>query len=233
MSDGYDFVKTTRLFKGEDYIPHLLRAQILFSEFSQNIKEKRILEIAPFDGWHTEALLSMGAKHITVIEQNEQALRAFRDKFKAEIEMGKVTVIEGDVHKVIYEMAPKKFDTIICEGFLYHKPHFFWVLEGLARLEAKNILLETFKSKKIKVKALEKNINSPGMRQAKTTSLDYVFVPTEEMFFDSLKKLNYEPIHNLKKKYKKSFVKKHKSLKDKYLKDWVTDQISCWFELGD
>ena len=83
--------------------------------------DKTILELGPFEGYHTAMLEARGARHITAIEANT---RSFLKCLITKEVMGLVrtSILLGNF--VDFMSATKqRFDILIASGVLYHLPH--------------------------------------------------------------------------------------------------------------
>jgi len=81
-------------------------------EASHIQKGELVLEIGPGTGVLTEALLQTGAKVIS-IEKDERAIEDLKEKFKANIAAGQLTLIYGDILDKNTDFTPKEGYSII------------------------------------------------------------------------------------------------------------------------
>lgn len=146
--------------------PHLrpqieLRRKRLFEGAKGIFPGARVLEIAPNHCLFTEEILLQGAAHVTLVEYDKTQGEVIR-KFYAD--HPKVSVVIEDIHT--YLAGKNSFDVIVCAGFLYHTPHPLWILEGMARLHPKFILIDTAISRGPSPEIYPESSNLPGYRQS-------------------------------------------------------------------
>jgi hypothetical protein len=55
----------------------------------------------------------------------------------------RVEIVAGDLHHELRRRRPGAYDVIVCAGGLYHSAHPFWILEGMAALAPRLILVDT------------------------------------------------------------------------------------------
>lgn len=100
--------------------------------------DQKVLEIAPFIGYHTPGILSFKPKSLTLVELNQSAVDYLRVEHSSTCE-----VIQDDIFDYLNEN--REFDVVICCGLLYHLHSPFYLLELIANNVApKYIYLETF-----------------------------------------------------------------------------------------
>jgi|APGre2960657373_1045057.scaffolds.fasta_scaffold22793_2 hypothetical protein len=100
-------------------------------------ENKRILEIGPFNGVHTQVVKSYNPKKITLVELYEHALIALKQDYP------ECEIVENDIFH--YLEQPHEFDVVICCGVLYHLHSPLHLLELIVnRTSAKFICIESF-----------------------------------------------------------------------------------------
>lgn len=82
-----------------------------------------VLEIGPFDGWHTDIIMTYNPKSITLVEPNPNAVKILKTKFDPN------NVIEGDIYK--FAEKEEHFDVVVCCGVLYHFHSPVYLLEQI------------------------------------------------------------------------------------------------------
>mgnify|MGYP006275435645 CR=1 FL=1 len=118
-----------------------------------------VLEIAPFLGTHTQLILSNKPKSVTLVENDNKWIPKLKQLYT------NCDIIENDIFEFIYSNN-KKFDVVICCGFLYHLHHPFCLLELIAnKLQPKYMIIETFDFENLKF--IDEYDNKKGARQVK------------------------------------------------------------------
>ena len=180
-----------------DLIADRLRPQILWrkeqlfqEKFKPFIEGKHILEIAPNHCLFTEKMLELGAKNISLVENNEKVFQLIESYFK---NISEIKSYNKDIHFLLSEL-PKEFDTVICAGFLYHSPHPLWILEGIANLNPQYILIDTACSQTSQITVTPEINNEPGYRQVEDKSSGVALRLPPEMYFSIMSKLGYKAI---------------------------------------
>lgn len=175
--------------------PHLrpqieLRKDRLFAGADDMISGARVLEIAPNHCLFTEELLRKEAAHVTLVEYDRPQGEVIRATYE---DHPRVTVVIEDIHTFLIS-EKTSFDVVVCAGFLYHTPHPLWILEGIARLRPKHILIDTAISRGPTPEVYPESSNIPGFRQSgseKTCGLS-LRLP-KSIYLDALKALGYLP----------------------------------------
>lgn len=175
------------------------RAKIIIDPIAERaIRGKAVLEIAPFSGWFTQALFNRGAKFIHCVELNSQAVETLQRRFATQLAENRLRITEADIHHELFRLPPDAYDTIFCTGFLYHTPHVFWILEGMAFLRPKYIFLETSVTDWVTPPdgafarlRREKGINKPGARQVRGPAVGYQFSTSRDTLIDAMTSLGY------------------------------------------
>jgi len=105
-------------FHGDLFNDHRLDAA---EERLGGFEGKSILELGPFEGYHTAMLEARGAAHITAIEANT---RSFLKCLITKEVMGltRTSVMLGNFVDFMRE-SDERFDILIASGVLYHLPH--------------------------------------------------------------------------------------------------------------
>jgi 2-polyprenyl-3-methyl-5-hydroxy-6-metoxy-1,4-benzoquinol methylase len=108
------------------------------------IRDKSILDIASHDGRWSLAASKAGARHILGIEARQHLIdHSFNNMRMYGVPDGKVDFLLGDVFKVINDLEPGRFDTVFCLGFFYHTLYHMELLNQIARLNPKHLILDT------------------------------------------------------------------------------------------
>lgn len=168
-----------------------IRYGILFETFGVScIKNKNVLELAPYNGWFSVKLKELVAR-LDLIELHQPAVDVLLKRFKQDIFEKKINVYAEDIHLKLHQLAPV-YDVILCCGFLYHTPHPFWILEGLAKLKPEFILIDTYcVGNNIQLKDAGR-INDLGMRQSSNRSVTFNLNISQDILIKSMRDLGYE-----------------------------------------
>jgi SAM-dependent methyltransferase len=118
-------------------------------------KDKKILEIGPFNGIHTQVVKSYNPQKITLVELNKPALIILKkDYIDCEI-------VEDDIFH--YLEQPRDFDVVLCCGVLYHFHAPLYLLELIVnRVSPKFICIESYD---YALQIHQEDDNTPGARQ--------------------------------------------------------------------
>lgn len=165
----------------------------MFKDCASFIKDKQILELAPSHCLFTEKMLELGAAKIDLIEKDPSVIKSASEYFSDE---KKVRIINDDVHFALPKLLPR-YETVICAGLLYHSPHPFWILESIANLSPKNVLIDTACSHTEDAELVPEEVNRPGHRQVDGVhcGVSLRLTPTQLMMV--MKNLGYKPVSQL------------------------------------
>jgi hypothetical protein len=120
------------------------RYDALIARHVEYVRGKRVLDLASHGGRWSLAALAAGAAHVTGIDARPKwldaaALAMIESGFRAD----RYEFLGGDVHDLLPTLAPQRFDTVFCLGFLYHTVQHIALLSGIARLRPSNIIIDT------------------------------------------------------------------------------------------
>ena len=108
------------------------------------IKNCSVLDIASHDGRWSLAANKAGARHVLGIEAREHLVEYARAAMgEYGISNDEVQFVLGDVFEQLDRLEPEKFDTVFCLGFFYHTVHHMLLLNKIARLRPKHIIMDT------------------------------------------------------------------------------------------
>ena len=100
-------------------------------------ENKKILEIGPFNGLHTQVVKSHNPQKITLVELYEHALIALKQDYSD------CEIVENDIFH--YLEKPREFDVVLCFGVLYHLHAPLYLLELIVnRISPQFVCLESF-----------------------------------------------------------------------------------------
>ena len=144
MIDIKKEIKNIIARKGHDdmdsFEPYL---QLISGNF-EDVTDKSVLEIGPFDGYHTDLMNVFGVKNITLIEPNSNACEYLKNNF----DQSKHTVINDDIFNYLETDRTGQFDVVVCCGVLYHLHSPIYLLEQIVnKVNPKHLIIETLDSK--------------------------------------------------------------------------------------
>lgn len=193
-----------------------LRSKILLEDHCEFLENKKVLELAACKGGFTKTIASL-ADQVVAIEVKEE--------FAKEIQFPNVKVIIDDIHQCIWAMKSENFDVAICAGFLYQTAHPFYVLEGIANLDPRYVLIDTLdfnvEKNALDVRILN-NINSAYNRYNWKPDCHLTLTPGKNMIGLAMDRLGYAVS-----------VEIDKSQVPDTISDYVTSwkqSTSIWFE---
>lgn len=143
----------------------------LISENFKIATDKNVLEIGPFDGYHTDLMNVYGVKTVTLVEPNKDACEYLKSNF----DQSKHFVINDDIFNYLTNDRTGQFDVVVCCGVLYHLHSPIHLLEQIVnKVNPKHLLLETVDSKErsdddyssLTYNFQKEVLNTPGNRYA-------------------------------------------------------------------
>ncbi len=175
-------------------LPQILwRQKQLFQAQEEKFKDRNVLEIAPGHGLFSRAILQHDPKHLTLLEHDFHQSELLAQHFATD---SRVTVTNDDVHHALTEKL-KPVDTIVCAGFLYHTPHPLWILERMAALNPRYILIDTACSQNGAIYATVEPTNQYGYRQTQQPHAGIALKLPAEVYLSCMSSLGYRPIAQL------------------------------------
>jgi 2-polyprenyl-3-methyl-5-hydroxy-6-metoxy-1,4-benzoquinol methylase len=140
--DAYPRFYETSIIAARNRINKRYRA--LIEPNGEIIRGKSILDIASHDGRWSFAACKSGARYVLGIEARDHLIKNSLENMRAYgVPEGQVEFIMGDVFTRLDELEPGRFDTIFCLGFFYHTMHHMLLLNKIARLRPKHLVLDT------------------------------------------------------------------------------------------
>jgi len=111
------------------------------------IQNCSVLDLGSHDGRWSFAALKAGADQVLGIEARSDFHARAIENFQAySIPEGSFSFVLGDVFKQLPEVSPGSIDTVFCFGVLYCTTYHQLLLELIANLKPKNLVLDTFVS---------------------------------------------------------------------------------------
>ena len=108
------------------------------------IRGKAILDIASHDGRWSLAAHKAGARYVLGIEAREHLVQNSQQNMREyQVPEDQLQFLNGDVFEELDRLEPDTFDTIFCLGFFYHTMHHMLLLNKIARLRPKHLVLDT------------------------------------------------------------------------------------------
>jgi hypothetical protein len=118
-------------------------------------ENKKILEIGPYNGTHTQVVKSHNPQKITLVELYEHALIALKQNYSD------CEIVENDIFQ--YLEQPREFDVVLCCGVLYHFHSPLYLLELIVnRVSPKFVCVESYD---YLLQVVQEDDNIPGARQ--------------------------------------------------------------------
>lgn len=157
------FDKFPKFFETSDTTasPHRLnfRYHLIIEQNEALLRGKKVVEIAAHDGrWAFAALRGAGAAHVTGVEPRQHLVKNAKATFA---EYGipdsqyKFVCEDGFAETERMERDGEKFDAAMVLGFLYHTARQYEIINRLAKLGCRSIIIDT---------AVLKNITEPIIR---------------------------------------------------------------------
>jgi 16S rRNA G966 N2-methylase RsmD len=110
------------------------------------IKGSRVLDLASHDGRWSFAAVNAGAESAVGIEAREHLVKAADENVRSYGLAGKFRFIQADVFAhldFLAEHPEHKFDVVFCFGFLYHTVHHMLLLNKIAKLKPRHLIVDT------------------------------------------------------------------------------------------
>lgn len=126
------------LFEKQDHADATpARRQRLVDDFEEWFRDSSVLELGAHTGGLTQSIVRY-AKSLTIIENNPRCIPVLAARFS-----GSVELVHDDMHDALWRLPRRRFDVVVCAGVLYHSAHPFSLLEAMAYLEPRRILIDT------------------------------------------------------------------------------------------
>jgi hypothetical protein len=165
--------------------------QTIAREFFNVCSDKTVLEIAPFGGHQTQAIIKHPIKSLLLVEPNQNSNAKLIKLFPT------ATIINDDIFNVYHN----KFlvDVVVACGLLYHLHSPLYLLELIAnQSDPEYIILDSIHQKNININSELPNI--PGNRYTTTPawkSVNYNICVPFDYIDQSLTHLGYKCINNI------------------------------------
>jgi predicted nicotinamide N-methyase len=141
--DDYDsFYKTSSTGSAANRLNS--RHRVLIGKHLSCFRDKVVLDLGCHDARWSFAAHKAGARHVIGIEARPRLVEAARLNIQRYgVSERVVQIVEGDVYDVVPQLKPDTIDTVLCLGFFYHTAHHTQLLDLLAGLRVRHILLDT------------------------------------------------------------------------------------------
>ncbi|MDA0813259.1 MAG: class I SAM-dependent methyltransferase [Verrucomicrobia bacterium] len=194
-----------------------VRARLLIDDASQLLQNKCVLELAACKGQFT-SILARYARSVTAVEANADYI--------SQIDIPNVTLINGDAHHCIWELEKDAYDVVFCAGFIYHTAHPLFLLEGMAYLNPRNILIDSLDPgiapNGITIRNVAGGVNKSYNRYNELPDCGLALVPGRNLISLAMSQLGYR----LRESVDKSAVEEGNN---DYLRAWKAS-TSIWYE---
>lgn len=121
------------------------RVDILLARNADVIRDCRVLDLASHMGTLSYAALELGARQIHGVDTEEAMVRKGEDLFRRmQVSPDAYRFEVKDVFEFLEACEPDSFDTVLCFGLLYYVMEPYRLLEQMARVARRCILLDTF-----------------------------------------------------------------------------------------
>ncbi len=121
------------------------RVDTLLARNADVIKNCRVLDLASHMGTLSHAALQLGARHVHGVDTEAAMIRKGEDLFsRMQVPPDSYRFEVQDVFEFLEAREPDSFDTVLCFGLLYYVMEPFRLLQLMARVARKCILLDTF-----------------------------------------------------------------------------------------
>lgn len=169
-----------------------VRRHWLIDTQAERLRGARVLELGAHTGGLTEALLAHAAQ-VTAVENNPRCVRHLRERFGERLDL-----VAGDMHHVLWDLGQDRFDVVVCAGVLYHSAHPFLLLEAMAHLRPRAILVDTLDDGVAELRAVVPNlVNSCNYRYNRRPDCGYSLVLGERLIAGAMARLGYAAMQRI------------------------------------
>ncbi|MGO1068951.1 class I SAM-dependent methyltransferase [Lysobacter sp. CA199] len=200
-----------------------VRRRYLIDDHAPWFRGRSVLELGAHTGGLTQSILDH-AGAVTVVENNPRCTRHLRDRFADRVE-----IVEGDMHHALWDFAPCRFELVVCAGVLYHSAHPFLLLEAMAYLKPRRILIDTLNHGVTGLRAVVPHmINSCNYRYNQRPDCGLSVVVGDGLIEQALGRLGYAKTIGIDKQSAR-IDREHDST---YFQEWK-NSYSAWFHAAD
>jgi 2-polyprenyl-3-methyl-5-hydroxy-6-metoxy-1,4-benzoquinol methylase len=156
----------------------------IIEENKEFLLNRRVLEIAPMDGWFTEEILKFSEK-VSVVEYDPKSCLTLRNVFD-----NRIKLFKEDAHEFVRKSG-LEFETVVVYGFLYHSHSPLSVIEDIVNnISPDCVLLETWESN-TPIAIKDEIINERGHLWVKKKTCKLSITINEEYYKKALSNLGY------------------------------------------
>lgn len=193
---------------------------------SVRFRDALVLDLAAHTGDLTAPIAAL-AREVVAVERNPACVRLLRERFAG----SNVTIRESDVHRALWDLEPGAFDVVFCAGFLYHSAHPFMVLEGIARLRPRTVLIDTLNDDVPPLSLSiveERELNRYNYRYSEEPDCGLSLVLGSGMVDGVMARLGYGVAERVEKEDLEIPAEKDSD----YFHRWK-QSLSCWYDLEE
>lgn len=200
-----------------------VRRRILIDDQAGRFRGKSVLELGAHTGGLTTAILAH-ARSVTVVENNPRCTAQLRERFGAALR-----IVEDDMHHALWRLAPGSFEVVVCAGVLYHSAHPFALLEAMAYLEPRSILIDTLNRGVAEARVVVPHmINSCNYRYNPRPDCGFSVVLGDGLIERAMRNLGY--VHG--GAIDKASAQIAEAADSEYLREW-RHSFAAWFDRAD
>lgn len=200
-----------------------VRRHWLIDRQADAFRDRRVLELGAHSGGLTESLLAHAAS-VTAVENNRHCVRRLRERFGERLRL-----VADDMHHALWRLTPGEFDTIVCVGVLYHSAHPFLLLEAMAWLRPRAILIDTLNHGVADLRLVVPHlINSCNYRYNPRPDCGYSLVLGDAPIEQAMRRLGYATVERIDKSGAR-IAPEHEG---DYFREWKRG-LSAWFRRDD
>ncbi len=137
------FLKTSRVKKDVSRLNY--RCELLLTQNSHAIRNKRVLDLASHDGLFTYACLKLGARYVVGVEPRSNLVSDANENLRSlGCKTNQYEFVIDDAFDYLSTVEEEQFDTILCFGFFYHIKNQTELLDLITSTKPKYLILDTF-----------------------------------------------------------------------------------------
>lgn len=165
-----------------------VRRRHLIDDYAAWFRGRAVLELGAHTGGLTQSILAH-AGSVTALENNPRCVAHLRERFG---DGERLRVVHGDMHHALWDFTPGAFDVVVCAGVLYHSAHPFLLLEAMAYLRPRRILIDTLNQGVSGLRVVVPHmLNSCNYRYNQRPDCGYSVVLGEDLIEQALGRLGY------------------------------------------
>ena len=142
----FDFLASTERYAGRRAgIKRLdVRRDLIVTPFEDDIRGRRVLDLASHDGRWSYALAAAGASEVVGIEGRPELIETFAG-FPDDDVRARVRFVEGDLFEQLEGMvaAGERFDVVAVYGIFYHVMDHYRLLRLIAKVRPQLVIIDS------------------------------------------------------------------------------------------